>query len=53
MQPIEAGLASLKLLKPGERVNITATAKTYGVDRSTLSRRWRGVISSREDQYAS
>ena len=32
MQPIEAALASLKSLKPREQINITATAKTYGVD---------------------
>jgi hypothetical protein len=52
MQPIEAALAALESLEPGEIPNFTATAKEYGVDRTTLSRRYRGVQHSQEDQYA-
>src|SRR6266566_2442863 len=51
MQPIEAALAALKSLKPGEIPDFTATAKKYGVQRSTLSRRYHGVTGSREAQY--
>jgi hypothetical protein len=52
MQPIEAALAALESLEPGEIPNFTVTAKEYGVDRTTLSRRYCGVQHSREDQYA-
>lgn len=40
MESIEAALADLKLQDPP---NYTATAKKFGVDRTTLSRRHRGV----------
>jgi len=43
MDPIEAALESLKSLKLGEKPNYTAIAKKYGVGRSTLSRRHRGL----------
>ena len=33
--------------------NIADTARRYGVNRSTLSRRWRGQTGSREDYYDS
>ena len=33
--PIEGGLASLESLIPGEFPNFAATARKYGVDRST------------------
>src|SRR4051794_33419514 len=42
MAPIDDALADLKSLKPGESINFTQIAKKYGVNRSTLSRRWRG-----------
>ena len=40
MEPIETALAALKLQ---DKKNISACAKLYGVDRSTLSRRFNGV----------
>ncbi|KAF2194631.1 hypothetical protein K469DRAFT_706108 [Zopfia rhizophila CBS 207.26] len=43
MDPMEAALAALESLKPGERLNYTATAKKFGVGRDALSRRHRGV----------
>jgi hypothetical protein len=51
MGSIEEALAALDLLEPGERPNYTEFAKTYSVDRSTLSKRHRGVQQSREAQY--
>ncbi|KAF2184556.1 hypothetical protein K469DRAFT_780953 [Zopfia rhizophila CBS 207.26] len=51
MQPIEAALESLKSLKPGESPNYTATAKNYGCNRSTLSKRHRRVQGTRAEQY--
>jgi uncharacterized protein YerC len=43
MDPLEATLAALKSLKLGESPNYTWIAKEYGVSRTTLSRRHRGV----------
>ena len=43
MDPLEAALESLKSLKLGESPNYTQVAKKYGCERSTLSRRHRGV----------
>jgi hypothetical protein len=51
MTPIEAALAVIILLEPGESVNYTFFANKYGVSRSTLSRRHRGVQRSRDYQY--
>ena len=51
MGSIEAALADLSLLEPGEKVNYTAIADKHGVNRSTLSRRHRGVQGTRESQY--
>ncbi|KAF2187451.1 hypothetical protein K469DRAFT_114057, partial [Zopfia rhizophila CBS 207.26] len=51
MQPIEAALESLKSLKPGEPPNYTATAKKFGCNRSTLSRRHRSVQGTKAEQY--
>ena len=45
MQPIEAALASLEGQKSP---NYAATAKKFGVGRSTLSRRHRGVTGPRQ-----
>jgi CMP-2-keto-3-deoxyoctulosonic acid synthetase len=36
MDRIEEALEDLRLLEPGESINIAATAKKYGVERSTL-----------------
>jgi hypothetical protein len=46
-QLLEAAIDDLKSLKLGEKPNISATARKYGVDRSTLSKRFRGVQRSR------
>ena len=43
MDPLRAALQSLKSLKLGESPNYTQVAKKYGCERSTLSRRHRGV----------
>ena len=46
MAPIDDALESLKSLKPGEQPNFTHVADKYGCNRSTLSKRWRGVQGS-------
>lgn len=51
MASIEAALASLDSLKPGEKPNFTKLAREYGCNRSTLSKRFRGVQGTREEQY--
>ena len=43
MSGIDAALASLESLKPGESINYTQIADKYDCDRTTLSRRHRGV----------
>lgn len=53
MGDIEAALAALESLRPGERVNYTKIAEVYDVDRTTLSKRHRGVQQSRGAQYES
>lgn len=50
MGDIQAALDALKSLKLGETPNYTTIAKQYGVDRSTLSQRHRGVTRSLEEQ---
>src|SRR4051812_14299518 len=50
MDGIEAALESLKSLKLGESPNYTVIAKKYGCDRSTLSRRHRGVTRPRAEK---
>ncbi|KAF2176625.1 hypothetical protein K469DRAFT_399391 [Zopfia rhizophila CBS 207.26] len=51
MSPLELALDELKSLEPGEKFNFTATANKYGCDRSTLSKRFRGVQRSREEKH--
>lgn len=51
MTPIEAALADIESLKPGETLNYTIIAKKHGIDRNTLSRRHRGVQASKTAQY--
>jgi hypothetical protein len=51
MGSIEAALADLESLKPGERLNYAQMAKKHCVDRSTLSKRHRHVQQSHEAQY--
>ena len=43
MDPIEAAIADIELLGPGEPFSYTAFATKHGVVRSTLIRRHRGV----------
>jgi hypothetical protein len=47
MSPIEAALAEVKALKPGQDLCYTTIAAKYVVNRSTLSRRHRAVTTSR------
>jgi hypothetical protein len=51
MASYELALAALRSLEPGEKPNIRLVARTYGVDPSNLSRRFRGVTGSKEEQY--
>jgi hypothetical protein len=51
MDQYELALGALRSLKPGEKSNIALVARTYSVDRSQLSRRFRGVSGSKEAQY--
>ena len=47
MSPIEAALAAIEALEPGEKLVYAEIARKYGVLTSTLSQRHRGVSSSR------
>ena len=51
MDSIEAALADIESLKPGEKLNYAKIAKKHGVNRVTLSKRHRGIQRSRQDQY--
>ena len=53
MDPIEAALAALESLKPGEPFTYTEYADKYGCNRTTLSKRHRGVQGTRAAQYES
>jgi hypothetical protein len=46
MSSIQAALAAIASLGPGEEINYTQIAKTYGVVRSTLTRRHQGNSTS-------
>ena len=46
MEPIDLALAELASLKAGEKLNYTAVAKKYSVNRTTLSKRHRGLQQS-------
>jgi hypothetical protein len=50
MSPIEAALAAIKALEPGEKLIYTQIAAKYGVDRRTLARRHQGATTSRDTQ---
>ena len=50
MDPIEAALAALSLQS---KPNYTQTAKEYGVERSTLSRRHRNITGPKAEGYYS
>jgi hypothetical protein len=43
MAPIDDAIAAMELHGPGEPFVIQEYANKFGVNRSTLSRRWRGL----------
>jgi hypothetical protein len=47
MSSIEAALAAIESLEPGEQFSYRQIAKDYGCDRTTLARRHQGVRASR------
>ena len=51
MSSIQAALAAIASLDPGEEINYTQIAKTYGVVRSTLTQRHQGISSPRATRY--
>ena len=51
MDSVDAEIAYLESLEPTENINYTQVAKTYGVDRSILSRQFCGIQKSQESQY--
>jgi IS30 family transposase len=48
MAPIDDAIAAFESQEPGEQLSLTACAKKYNVERSTLGRRIRGRTSSNE-----
>ncbi|EAA64493.1 hypothetical protein AN2382.2 [Aspergillus nidulans FGSC A4] len=48
---MELALAEIESLEPGEQFSYAQNAKKFGVSRSTLSRRHRGVQGSKKQQY--
>ena len=48
MAPIDEALAAIESLKPGEKLIYQEIADQYGVDRSTLARRHKGIQAPRE-----
>ena len=53
MDPIDAAIEAMNSLCLGERPNITKYARDYDVDRTTLSRRWRGIQGPQEGKNQS
>jgi len=51
MDPIEAAIVDLESLKLVEKGKIQDIATKHGVNRSTLSKRWRGKQGSRAEIY--
>jgi hypothetical protein len=51
--PIDKALEDLKSRKEGELFSLTEITDKYGVNRSTLGRRWKGVTGLKEEGYAS
>ena len=51
MSNMEAALAAINNLEPGEPFTYTEIAKRFGVNRSTLSQRHRGRRASRAEGY--
>ena len=52
MAPIDEAIAELESHDPGEDFSLSKVAKKWGVDRSTLSRRWGGLTGPRSEGYA-
>jgi transposase-like protein len=52
MTPIDNAIADLELPKEGADFRVTQIADRHGVNRSTLSKRWRGLTGSQSDGYA-
>jgi hypothetical protein len=50
MSPIEAALAAIKALEPGEKLVYTHIAAKYGIDCTTLARRHQGAVVSQDTQ---
>jgi hypothetical protein len=53
MDSITLAIQELESLEPGEKIKSNKVAKKYGVDRSTLSRRFRGKTGSKKAKYDS
>jgi len=53
MAPIEEALEALQSLRPGERFSYTEIANKYGCNRTTLSKRHRGLQGTHAAQYES
>jgi hypothetical protein len=51
MDSITLAIKELESLDPGEKINISKVAEKYGVNRSTLSRRFRRKTGSKKAQY--
>jgi transcriptional regulator with XRE-family HTH domain len=51
MAPIDDAIADLELREEDEKFTLKEVADRYGVERSTLSRRWRGLTGSRTEGY--
>jgi hypothetical protein len=47
MSPIEAALAAIGSLKPGEKLVYAQIARKYGVEPTTFARRHKGASTSR------
>jgi hypothetical protein len=52
MTPIDDAIAYLESPEEGADFTLTQIADRHGVNRSTLSRRWRGLTGPRSDGYA-
>ncbi|EUC42867.1 hypothetical protein COCMIDRAFT_52998, partial [Bipolaris oryzae ATCC 44560] len=52
MAPIDDAIADLNSREPGEKYTLREVAEKWGVNRSTLGRRWRRVTGSKEASNA-
>jgi hypothetical protein len=50
MAPIDNAIAAMEARELGEKIVYQQYADKYGVNRSTLSRRWRGQTTSVKDK---